>query len=114
MSGFTTRVATLAALAAGLTMIGGRAEAAAVPAPNGLPVAADTMALTENVQYFWGGRRWCWYDDAWQSAGWYWCGYNWRSGLGWGGGYGWRGWGGRGGGRGGFGRGGRGGGRGGI
>ena len=23
--------------------------------------------------YFWGGQRYCWYDDAWNGPGWYWC-----------------------------------------
>ncbi|MDR3511739.1 MAG: hypothetical protein P4L73_08900 [Caulobacteraceae bacterium] len=44
------------------------------------------------VQYFWGGRNYCWYDGGWRGPGWYWCGYAWRRGHGWGGPYGWRGW----------------------
>jgi hypothetical protein len=88
-----TGLATLSALAAGLTMIGSRAEAAAIPSPGGLRAAIDTIALTETVQlYVFGGRRYCWYDDGWQGPGWYWCGYRWREGIGWGGGYGWHGW----------------------
>jgi hypothetical protein len=93
MRKFITGLATLAALAAGLPMIGSRAEAAVIPAPNGLRVAIDTMALTETVQlYVFGGRRYCWYFDGWHGPGWYWCGYRWRRGYGWGGGYGWHGW----------------------
>ena len=42
--------------------------------------------------YFWGGQRYCWYDDAWNGPGWYYCGYAWRQGLGWGGPYGWNRW----------------------
>ncbi|MCL2714584.1 MAG: hypothetical protein FWD68_08410 [Alphaproteobacteria bacterium] len=42
--------------------------------------------------YFYGGRQYCWYDDAWQGPGYYWCGYAWRRGAGWGGPAGWRGW----------------------
>src|SRR5450830_968579 len=84
--------ATLAALAC-VSMIGSRAESAVIPAPGGLRVAVDTMALTETVQlYVFGGRRYCWYDDGWQGPGWYWCGYRWNRGYGWGGGYGWHGW----------------------
>lgn len=67
-------------------------QAMAVPA-NGLttlPVVNDV----QQVQYFFGGRRYCWYDFGWRGPGWYWCGYSSRRGYGWGGGYGWHGWGG--------------------
>jgi hypothetical protein len=94
------RLATVSALAAGAMMIGGRAQAAALPGADGLTAAIDTSALTENVQYFYGGRNYCWYEG-WNGPGWYWCGYGARRGYGWGGGYGYRGWGG---GRGGGGR----------
>jgi hypothetical protein len=85
------RLATVSALAAGAMMIGGRAQAAALPGADGLRTAIDTSALTENVQYFYGGRNYCWYDG-WNGPGWYWCGYGARRGFGWGGGYGYRGW----------------------
>jgi len=49
-------------------------------------------SLIEPVQYFWGGRNYCWYPVGWQGPGWYWCGFNWRHGHGWGGGHGWQGW----------------------
>ena len=76
-------------------------------APEGLRAAIHSLSLTENVQYLWGGRQYCWYDDGWNGPGWYWCGNYLTSGIGWGGGYGWHGW--RGGHRGGVGvRGGRG------
>jgi hypothetical protein len=88
------RLATVSALAAGAMMIGGRAQAAALPGSDGLRAAIDTSALTENVQYFFGGRNYCWYDLGWNGPGWYWCGYGARRGFGWGGGYGYRGWGG--------------------
>jgi hypothetical protein len=93
------KLATLATLAASTVMISGRAEAAALPAPNGLAVAIDGLGLIENSQYSYGGRRYCWYDDGWNDAGWYWCGYNYRRGFGWGGSRGYRGWGVPGGGR---------------
>jgi len=96
------KLATVSALAASTMMIGGRAEAAALPGSDGLRAAIDTSALTENVQlYVFGGRNYCWYDWGWNGPGWYWCGYGARRGFGWGGGYGYRGWGGgrRGGGR---------------
>ena len=49
--------------------------------------------LAHPVQfYIYGGRHWCWYDDAWNGPGYYWCGYPWDEGIGWGGGFGWHGW----------------------
>jgi hypothetical protein len=75
----------------------------------GVDRAVDRPAL-DPVQFFWGGRNFCWYDGGWSGPGWYWCGYAWRRGYGWGGGYGWHGWrGGHPGGRGFVGRGARGG-----
>src|SRR5215467_13632469 len=83
-----TLTATLAVVGA---MIGGRAQAAVI-APIGLGAAADELAAVDTVQFFWGGRRYCWYDVGWRGPGWYWCGYHWRRGVGWGGPIGWRGW----------------------
>ena len=60
--------------------------------------AADVRDLTsaaaqvERVQFLFGGRNYCWYDDGWRGPGWYWCGYAFRRGFGWGGGVGWNGW----------------------
>jgi hypothetical protein len=93
-------------------------QANAMPLGNGVRDAADDLSVIDQVQYVWGGRRYCWYDDGWNGPGWYWCGRYLVPGLGWGGGVGWRGWG-RGGFRGGFRGGGfrggfRGGGRGGF
>jgi hypothetical protein len=85
-------LAAVAAVAVGATAIGTRAEAGPLPAFGGLSAASDAVAITENVQYFFGGRNYCWYDDGWQGPGWYWCGYRWRRGLGWGGGHGFHGW----------------------
>jgi hypothetical protein len=50
------------------------------------------IAPVDNVQFFFGGQNYCWYDSGWQGPGWYWCGYAWRSGYGWGGGMGFHGW----------------------
>jgi hypothetical protein len=69
-------------------------QAQTAPAPQlifGVDRAGEAPVL-DPVQFFWGGRRFCWYVDAWRGPGWYWCGYAWRRGYGWGGGYGWRGW----------------------
>jgi hypothetical protein len=90
------KVAFTATAAAGLvvcgTLIGGGAEAAPISAPHAIRTTVDGLDMIENVQFIFGGRRYCWYDDGWQGTGWYWCGYRWRSGLGWGGGEGWHGW----------------------
>jgi hypothetical protein len=68
----------------------------AVGQANALPFDRFTAAAVpsdiEQVQFFYGGRNYCWYDDAWRGPGFYWCGYAWRRGFGWGGGAGWRGW----------------------
>ena len=71
------------------------AEAAPVgaSAANAIYIPGKPLTL-ESVQYFYGGRRYCWYDNGWRGPGYYWCGYGARYGLGWGGGLGWRGWGG--------------------
>src|ERR1700730_326754 len=68
--------------------------ASAVPfaRPDGIEAAASGVDVAETVQFFWEGRRYCWYDDGWQGPGFYWCGYRWQRGVGWGGGYGWHGW----------------------
>ena len=63
---------------------------AAVPG-NGIP-ALDTSVLTQQAQYIWGGRRYCFYPGGWHGPGWYRCGFAWRRGFGWGGGTGWNGW----------------------
>jgi len=68
---------------------------------------AVDMQVAQNFELnVFGGRHYCWYDNAWQGPGWYWCGYAWRNGYGWGGGYGWHNWHGGGYGRGGYGHGG--------
>jgi hypothetical protein len=100
MRRFMAGLAAVAAVAAGMTAIGTRAEAGPLPTFGGLGAASDAVAITENVQYFFGGRNYCFYDDGWNGPGWYWCGYRYRRGFGYGGGHGFHGWG-RGGGGGG-------------
>src|SRR5579872_7538094 len=77
-------------------MVAGRSHAAVVNGAalnaNAVRAIADDLVGTESVQFYWGGRRYCWYEDGWHGPGWYWCGYHWRRGFGWGGPIGWRGW----------------------
>jgi hypothetical protein len=89
---FVLTAAAATTLVASGILIGGRVEAAPIGAPDGIRAAVDGLNLAENAQFVLSGRRYCWYDDAWQGPGWYWCGYAWRQGLGWGGGSGWHGW----------------------
>ncbi len=72
-----------------LAVFGAAGPAGALPG-GFLPTAVPTNV--EQVQFFFGGRNYCWYDDGWQGPGFYWCGYAWRRGIGWGGGAGWHGW----------------------
>src|SRR3954453_3268984 len=93
------KLLTAISTAALFTVVGSmpqRAEAMQVGDPSGIRGAAEELNLTDNVQYYYGGRRYCWYDDGWNGPGWYWCGRYLSPGIGWGGGYGYRGWGGRG------------------
>ena len=83
-------VVALAATAA--VMVGGNAGAASMSAPAAIRTAADSLKMTENVQFFWSGHNYCWYDDGWNGPGWYWCDMYLQSGIGWGGGYGWHSW----------------------
>jgi hypothetical protein len=85
-------VATTTALFAGGMLMNGRAEAAPVGAPNALGIAADGLDVSENAQFRFRGKAYCWYEGGWQGPGFYWCGYGSRHGLGWGGGQGWQGW----------------------
>ncbi|OJU24607.1 MAG: hypothetical protein BGN89_16775 [Alphaproteobacteria bacterium 64-6] len=69
------------------------AQAAPVTGGVGTKALIDPHAMVEKTQVIvFGGRRWCYYWDAWNGPGWYWCGYGWRRGFGWGGGPGWHGW----------------------
>jgi len=78
------RTQFLALAAAGLMSagLGQRAEAAPMGAPEALRTAIHSLSLTENAQYLWGGRQYCWYDDGWNGPGWYWCGNYLTSGIG--------------------------------
>src|SRR5262249_60611262 len=86
------KLAMIAALAVGAGAIAGGPASAAVGTPDAMRAAIDDLAVIDNVQFVWRGRRYCFYDDGWHGPGWYWCGYRWRVGFGWGGPVGWHGW----------------------
>jgi hypothetical protein len=85
------------AAAASLALLGTAGQANALPFDRYTATAVPNEI--EQAQFFFGGRNYCWYDNAWNGPGYYWCGYAFRRGFGWGGGTGWHGW--HGGGRGG-------------
>ncbi len=81
----------LLAAATAASLAGGALSASAQPLfVAGVDHPGDAVAL--KAQYFYGGRNYCFYDNAWRGPGFYWCGYAWRRGFGWGGPVGWRGW----------------------
>src|SRR4051812_38756043 len=84
----TTMAATAALFAVGSI----RADAMPLNDPAGVRTATDELNIIDTVQYYYGGRRFCWYDDGWNGPGYYWCGQYLAPGIGWGGGWGWRGW----------------------
>jgi hypothetical protein len=71
----------------------GASDAIAAPMSVDRSIAAPDLTLKQDVQYYFGGRQYCFYPNGWRGPGYYWCGYNWRRGYGWGGPMGWRGWG---------------------
>lgn len=89
---FRNRLVAAAALAAAVSL-STSAHALPTAGVDGLRPAVNGASIVEEAQYVRNGRRYCWYDDGWNSAGWYRCGYAWRRGQGWGGHHGWHGWG---------------------
>jgi hypothetical protein len=81
-----------AAGALGATLALAPAQAAVQNGADTLRTAFDNGALIEQVQFRFGGREYCWYDEGWMGPGWYWCGYAYRVGFGWGGALGWNNW----------------------
>ncbi|HVB90067.1 MAG TPA: hypothetical protein VND97_07690 [Beijerinckiaceae bacterium] len=81
------------ATASALAMAGGLAvgSAQAAPVQNGLQGVQQNSPIT-TVDYYFAGRRYCFYPSGWRGPGFYWCGYEWRRGYGWGGPFGWHGW----------------------
>jgi hypothetical protein len=82
----------ITAVAGGTTALMSGTAGAMMPGNSGMGAAVDGIAITEDVQYGWQGRQYCFYDDGWHGAGWYRCGYRLRVGFGWGGPVGWHGW----------------------
>jgi hypothetical protein len=90
------------ALTTAIMLVGGVLEltpagAAAVGPVNVYNSVAGELTLVEQTQirerdYYYRGRRHCWYATGWHGPGWYWCGYANRRGRGWGGEEGWRNW----------------------
>ncbi len=92
----TASIGALAASPARAGMIADVAnpEAGAAPFVEQAQIVIRVPGLSVGVgaPFFFGGRDYCWYDDAWNGPGWYWCGYGYRSGYGWGGPEGFNGW----------------------
>ncbi len=59
------------------------ADAPAAHLDSGVYTAGDG-AMLGKTQYFWGRRRYCWYDRGRQGPGYYYCGNPWRRRYGWG------------------------------
>jgi len=62
------------ALLASTALMTVSANAAAVPNSSAIRGAIDSLSVVDNVQYYYGGRQYCWYDVGWQGPGFYWCG----------------------------------------
>jgi hypothetical protein len=92
MSRLTVGLSAVALLATGALTTPGASAAPLVP-QDGAVKAAIGGGAVQTVDYFYGGRNYCWYYDGWHGPGWYWCGYAWRRGYGWGSPvWGWNGW----------------------
>jgi len=86
------QLAVTIGLAIAAAMMVNQSQAAVIRSPRGLRLEIDQLKVIETAQFFWGGRRYCWYYNGWRGPGWYQCGYHWRRGFGWGGPVGWHGW----------------------
>ena len=86
------RISAGLALLVASSFFGTGAQAAPINGAQNTKRLIDPHAFVVRTQVFvYGGRRHCFYWDAWRGPGWYWCGYAWREGYGWGGGPGWQG-----------------------
>ena len=47
-------------------------QAAAMPLSDstGIGAALERIRVTDKIQYTYGGRNYCWYDDGWNGPGW--------------------------------------------
>jgi hypothetical protein len=86
------KLALSLAMAGLISQLAVPAEAALGVGASAPPASLAEASPIERAQFFWGGRRYCWYNSAWRGPGWYQCGFAWRRGLGWGGAAGWHGW----------------------
>lgn len=84
--------AAAAALSLGMLAPIAGAQASPLSPAGGLLPVSSPLGLVQNVQFSFGGHRYCWYPGGWRGAGWYRCGFSMRRGQGWGGPAGWRGW----------------------
>lgn len=91
MSKTLAAIVVASALTVGSSAIN-KADAMPLGDMSGVRTAIDNLNIIDKAQYVWGGRRYCWYNNAWSGPGWYWCGYAFRQGYGWGGVEGWHGW----------------------
>ncbi|ABE62968.1 hypothetical protein Nham_2175 [Nitrobacter hamburgensis X14] len=82
------KIALATSLALGAALLATPASALPASGPTSMP----SPSAIQPVQFFYGGRNYCWYDNGWRGPGFYWCGYAFRRGMGWGGGAGWHGW----------------------
>jgi hypothetical protein len=86
-----SKIALAVALAVS-SMLSIASSANATIAATGVSAAVDRLTAVDQVQFFYGGHRHCWYPEGWHGPGWYWRGYGHRRGFGWGGEEGYRGW----------------------
>ena len=59
---------TTITVAVGLMIAGSlinRAEAMPLGNPSGMGIAKDDLNIVSKIQFFWGDREYCWYDDGW-------------------------------------------------
>jgi len=89
---FVFALATMTALM-GNGLLTARADEAGPGSAVAVQKGADSVAITQDVQYVWGGYNYCWYPGGWNGPGWYVCNYGpWVTGFWWGGPVGWHGW----------------------
>jgi len=53
-----------------LASVANRSDAMPLGDPSGIRAALDDLNMIDKFQYYWGGRRYCWYNDGWNGPGW--------------------------------------------